>query len=304
MKIFYYQRPDRQPNFGDELNHWLWPQLRPDLFPVKASESEDTAVFVGTGTLLNNLLPAQTTSARKLIVFSTGAGYNQPLAEIPAHWTIHCVRGPLSAKKLGLPPEKAIADGGILVADLFSARSARQGCSFMPHIHYASDASDRWQQICQQANIRYIDPRWDIERVLKAISESEKLLAEAMHGAIVADALRVPWIPVITGPRIYTFKWKDWCASMNLPFRPSRMLPLTRYKRWGRGLRSGTTAARHWLGAAIEGPVTAVHYGLTGNDAAIARRLATLSQRRPYLSEEEIFQERLTRLQACLSGVC
>ena len=66
----------------------------------------------------------------------------------------------------------------------------------MPHIHNATAAAESWQRICQQANIRYIDPRWPIEEVLQAIGSSKLLLAEAMHGAITADALRIPWIPV------------------------------------------------------------------------------------------------------------
>lgn len=308
MKLFYYQRPDRQPNFGDDLNRWLWPQLRPNIFDEDASTT-----FIGTGTLLNNKLPERVAEANRLVIFGTGAGYEQPLKQLPPEWDIHCVRGPFSARLLGLPPEKAITDGGLLVAQVFTPSPESAGlsddeiapapatCSFMPHIHSANDAAEDWQRICQRANIRYIDPRWSVEKVLGAISSSELLLAEAMHGAIVADALRVPWIPVTTSPRIYTFKWQDWCASMKLPYLPHRLPPLAKYPRWGRGIRSGALAARHWLRAGLESVATTIPYALLADDCSISRRLKNIAKQRAYLSTEETFQERLEGLQTCFA---
>lgn len=300
MKLFYYQRGDRQPNFGDELNPWLWPKLRPDLFSQKGQGQADSAIFVGTGTLLNDRLPERVGANSRLIVFSTGAGYEQPLKQIPDRWQICCVRGPLSARKLGLPPEKAITDGGILIARVSAPSGSRQGCSFMPHIHSAAPAAESWQRICLQANIRYIDPRWPIEKVLQAIGTSELLLAEAMHGAIAADALRVPWMPVITTPRIYPFKWQDWCASMNVPYRPYRLPTLVDYPRWSRGIRSGLVAAQHWISATVESGLTATQYALYKNPAIIARRLSKIAKGQPFLSAEETFEARLESLQTRL----
>src|SRR5205814_2371845 len=46
------------------------------------------------------------------------------------------------------------------------------------------------------------------------------LVTEAMHGAVVADALRVPWIALRMYSKIDEFKWRDWCASLRLPYEP------------------------------------------------------------------------------------
>ena len=53
-----------------------------------------------------------------------------------------------------------------------------------------------------------------------------KIVAEAMHGAIVADALRVPWVPVQLSDRILNLKWWDWCRSLNMEYKPLRFPPV------------------------------------------------------------------------------
>ncbi|NEP19893.1 MAG: polysaccharide pyruvyl transferase family protein [Leptolyngbya sp. SIO4C1] len=291
MKLYYYQRRDRSANFGDELNPWLWPRLLPGCF-----DEDDATLFVGTGTLLNHLLPVRTASARRLIIFSTGAGYEKPLRQIPSHWQIICVRGPLSANRLGLPASSAIADGGLLIHRCFSPtgkKTARYG--LMPHVHHATYAQATWQQICQQLDIRYIDPRWPVEQVLTAISETELLLAEAMHGAIAADALRVPWIPILTSPRMLRFKWQDWCASMRLPYRPQVLAPLADYPRYGRGLRSGLCSAAHWSRYLKQ---TALSYPPSLQTSA--RLAQILSRPTPYLSQNSWLANRVEQLEAAL----
>ena len=322
MKLFYYQRQDKIPNFGDELNHWLWPQLQSHLF-----EREPETVFVGTGTLINSKLVERVQPAKKVVLFSTGAGYESPIASIPQNWEICCVRGPLSAQQLGLPAHKAIADGALLVSQLFPHSATtqtqstpqkqdaqkqdvqrqgtqKQNVSFMPHIHYANEGGEAWERICQRAGLRYIDPRWPVEKVLTAIASSERVLAEAMHGAIVADALRVPWIPIVTGPRIYGFKWQDWCASMELFYHPYHLPALKSYRRWGRGFRSGKLAAGHWLRALLEGPGSTPHYEIFGDEGAIAQRLANIAKQAPMLSEDRIFEQRVEQLQTSFAKLC
>ncbi len=244
MKLFYYKRPDGMSNFGDSLNPWLWNQLLPGVF-----DEDETAVFIGIGTLLNNLLRHRLSKARKIAVFSSGVGYETGLPAIDDAWEIYCLRGPLSAQKLSLPANLAVADGAILVRRLFKP----DGCkatrfAFMPHVHHANYGGASWKVICEQIGFGYIDPRWSIEQVLSAISQTEVLLAEAMHGAIVADALRVPWVPICTSSRILTFKWLDWCSSIDVEYQPRYVTPLVNvYPPMARGIRSSIRATLHWV---------------------------------------------------------
>lgn len=297
MKIFYYRRRDGQPNFGDELNTWLWPQLLPNFF-----DDDDSVQFIGTGTLLNHRLLERTTAAERLIIFSSGAGYEQPLTHIPPHWHIACVRGPLSASRLNLPHKKAIADGGILVRRCFFATGKKTSSyGFMPHIHHANFADGVWKTVCGQLGIRYIDPRWPIETVLQAISETEVLLAEAMHGAIVADALRTAWIPIVTSPRILSFKWQDWCASIDVPYRPWHLLPLPDYPKYARGLRSSLQTGCRWV---QWGQQTLVHQPTKLLSYSTADSLANvLKKGRPVLSTDTTLDRLTTQLEASLSSI-
>ena len=40
-----------------------------------------------------------------------------------------------------------------------------------------------------------------------------------MHGVILADTLRVPWIPIQPKVEIHRNKWFDWAESMDLSLR-------------------------------------------------------------------------------------
>ncbi len=129
------------------------------------------------------------------------------------------MRGPLSAKKLGVSETLAITDGALLVRDFFDYASYQKKYKFayMPH---HQPAGEGWALACQNLGFCYIDPGWSVEKILSLLAETEILLAEAMHGAIIANAFRVPWIPIGTSPKILSFKWEDWCASCGVEYKP------------------------------------------------------------------------------------
>ena len=71
-------------------------------------------------------------------------------------------------------------------------------------------------------------------------------MTEALHGAIVADALRVPWIAVKLFDHIIEFKWRDWCRSLGLNYSP---LLLTRLLSDSRPNWSADELANHLMRA-------------------------------------------------------
>jgi succinoglycan biosynthesis protein ExoV len=211
MKLYYYI--EKRGNFGDDLNPWLWPKLIPEII-----NDDDSEIFVGIGTLLNNNIPEK---PRK-IVFGSGAGYGSALPSVDEKWKFYCVRGPITAESLGLPRKYAITDSAALVSTVFRAKeSQRSGIAFIPH-HVSAWNLD-WERVCQEVGIRYIDPRKDVDTVLDQISRSSAIIAEAMHGAILADSLRIPWMPVVLYDHILQPKWQDWTRSLALEYAPIQL---------------------------------------------------------------------------------
>lgn len=207
MELLYYQDPIG--NFGDDLNPWLWPRLIPNFYEVRKE-----ILFLGIGTGLNQSVPA----SRFKVVFGTGVGYGK-LPLIDYGWKFFCVRGPLTANALRLDPKLAITDPAVLIKTIgLPKESKRFDLSFMPH-HRSAQWID-WRPYCETANVNYIDPGAGVYEVLSNINRSKVILTEALHGAVVADALRIPWIPVRFLNHILEFKWQDWCQSLGIEYKP------------------------------------------------------------------------------------
>jgi len=210
MKIYYLP----VDNFGDKLNLWLWPKLLPDFF-----DDEGDSLFVGIGSVLDGPIP----EAPLKVVLGAGTGYYPQQPVIDLKWEIYGVRGPLTAAALGIDPALAITDGAVLLRLLDRPDNpGHYSVSFMPHWENMDRSSD-WVDICGNADIHLIDPRLPVEEVLREIASSRTLLTEAMHGAIVADALRIPWAPIKTTENILEFKWLDWCRSLGMEYKALRL---------------------------------------------------------------------------------
>lgn len=206
MKLHMY---DHFSNYGDVLNRHIWP-----LYFGNFLNHDDSILMFGIGTLLGQKISHQGT----VIVCGSGCGYEPDLNAVK-DYKIFFVRGPNSASLLGLSPDSAITDPAILVDECFPPEPRRDRVVFMPHLE--TSRNPLWRRICSMAGIHYVDPMDDAKTISAHLSSARLVIAEAMHAAIVADAYRVPWIPVATSTRINQFKWNDWAASlyMQLNFR-------------------------------------------------------------------------------------
>ncbi len=208
MKLIYY--PGN--NFGDALNPIIFNHYLPNFF-----DNDDSTAFLGIGSILG--LVEDYTRAKNKIVFSSGFAYGT-VPEVDESYNIVCVRGPLTAKKLGLPDKLAVADGAILIRNIIKVNKIKEfDFSFMPH--WESELKFDWKKVCSETGVNYISPTKDPMYVIDQISKSKFVIAEAMHAAIISDSLRVPWAPVRIYGGINSFKWNDWCASMNLKYSPT-----------------------------------------------------------------------------------
>jgi len=216
MKPFYFSTTT---NFGDHMNSWLWAEI----IPEQLARNDDVRL-IGIGSILARDLDLV---AGRKVVFGTGSGYNSPpLPEQADGWDIRCVRGPLTAQLMGIEPQKAITDGAWLINQIprFSkVPQMKSGTVFVPH--WSSAVYGAWTEVCGEAGLTYVDPFWDCDTVFGEIAKAELVIAESLHAAIIADYYRTPWIPVASLDRILTFKWLDWCGSLNLEYNPYILPP-------------------------------------------------------------------------------
>ncbi len=82
--------------------------------------------------------------------------------------------------------------------------------------------------LAQDLGVTPISTNLEIGHFAAALQSCDAVICEAMHGAILAEAFRIPW----TGVRIQSarfegksnrFKWRDFMESLNIP--QSRMMP-------------------------------------------------------------------------------
>ncbi|WEZ85288.1 polysaccharide pyruvyl transferase family protein (plasmid) [Rhizobium sp. 32-5/1] len=217
MDPYYWE--SEHGNFGDDLNLWLWDFLIPGFRDVHPE-----TLLVGVGTVLNRaLLP----EGRHKLVLGSGFGYGSlPDMSNSAEWDIRCVRGPLTAQKVGVDAKLGIIDPAVMVAEMpeFKNLPKVHKKSFVPH--WESAIAGMWPAVCQMVGLNYIDPRGEARDVIRQIAQSELIVAESMHGAILADAFRVPWISVTTSSSINSFKWTDWAQTVGVTYRP-RHVPVS-----------------------------------------------------------------------------
>ena len=115
-------------------------------------------------------------------------------------------------------------DSAILLRETpLPEKAAGNDIAFMPHFQSATRGN--WEKACALAGITYLDPREDTQELLARIRGAKLLISEAMHGAIVADALRTPWIGIVPFIPLHRAKWADWAASLEIPLRRVQLRP-------------------------------------------------------------------------------
>lgn len=204
MQLYCWRGKTR--NFGDELNTLLWPRLLPNFF-----DGDPAELFLGIGSVLE---AGHDQAALKVVAGAGYGGYRAPPV-LDARWVVHWVRGPRTARVLGLPEACGLGDPAMLLSIPNGRLTSSVG--FMPH--FESLARGAWAEAAKAAGLVLIDPTGDPAAIIAAIANCRLLLSEAMHGAIVADAMRVPWIALRPLVSRHHAKWQDWADPLELQVR-------------------------------------------------------------------------------------
>lgn len=266
-------------NFGDDLNEVFWESIIGQ--PLETLGGNNT-YFLGIGTRLRRKnIPEN----KKIVVFGAGYGYETIPPKVNSDWDIRCVRGPLTADKLQISQDKVITDPAIMIALLYPSLEKKYKISFIPH-HLSID-EDNWKEVCESVNINYIDSTQNPDSVIKEINKSELVITESLHGAIIADSFRIPWIPIYTRSHFSTFKWDDWAASMNLKLKYTYIHPL-----FNKDVRNKSSFLRYAIRKI---------YGFSFAKNIAKKELIKCSEISPYLSSDDFFNTRLNEMQLCIS---
>lgn len=208
-------------NVGDDLNDWLWPKIFGEQF---LTNQPDTA-FLGIGSILirdSDFVKQANTFSRK-IIFGTGVRSINEFIELDESWDLYFLRGPFGSLKLKNDPSNFISDGAYFIMLLdeyqqYLKTPKKYPISFIPYFQ-SIDIID-WKKICDVLGWHLILPTEDVESFISQVAASEQVISEAMHGAIFADILRVPWkrfrfyAHIYEGEQVSEFKWNDWLFSI------------------------------------------------------------------------------------------
>jgi succinoglycan biosynthesis protein ExoV len=234
--LLLYRWRGEARNFGDELNTLLWPNLLPNLL-----DEDPGTLLLGIGSVLD---ARHDSTVTKVVAGAGYGGYAQP-ATLDESWVIHWVRGPRTARRLRLSPACGLGDPAMLLPLAGLGRpyggksNGKRSVGFMPH--FESLARGAWAEAATLAGVDLIDPRDDPIAVIAAIANCRVLVSEAMHGVIVADALRIPWVALLPLAPIHRPKWQDWAEVLELQveFQPGCASSLTEW------LHASRLSARH-----------------------------------------------------------
>lgn len=164
--------------------------------------------------------------------FVLGTGVLYPDSRLHLHtgsMTILGVRGPLTAD-LCPPGDYVLGDPGLLADELVESGGKRWDLGVVPHwTDTGLAANEQWYG---DWTTRVIHPDEDPLDVVRAIASCHKIVTSSLHGMIVADANSIPR-RVVSSMGTMTegamFKFRDYSASLDMPFEPDKTVLADRY---------------------------------------------------------------------------
>lgn len=215
MEVFYHR--DVRGNFGDDLNQTFFDEVCPNY------RSAPYEKMYGIGTLLNNAHGL----IKNTLIF--GSGYGQGRApDIDLKTTrILGIRGPVTAKALNIDPETyVIGDPALYLPKIpsFNTSTLKKG-SIVICVHHRT--AEEWNLPSDSINdVYFLDPgAHSVNDYISIIRHADLVLAEAMHGAIVAMAYRIPFVRVKFLGKLDDTKWDDTLLSVGAKPKTPVQLP-------------------------------------------------------------------------------
>jgi hypothetical protein len=217
MDLHYHK--DWRGNFGDDLNLPFFNFVAPELGHIKS-----TRKLYGIGTLLNNVHGP----IANAIIFGSGFGYGRDVEWDRESVSVLGVRGPITARALGIPAELVIGDPALYlpkIQPLLLGSAQGRGQVLVATHHRTNEMWDLRGE--QEDGFFFLDPGMvSIADYVASIRSAPLVLTESLHGAIVASAFGVPFIPISLRTQLEPTKWADFAQSVALESLTVARMPL------------------------------------------------------------------------------
>lgn len=216
--LYWWEPPRRSKhgfirNFGDELNPWLFEQIKG--FAPQRAKATHYGKTLAIGSILKIGCPGD-------IVWGSGLNGkllddqgNISLPPQPEKMDFRAVRGPLTRDLLlraGADVPPIYGDPALLLSQFIPKRpnSERRGTLVLPHY---SDFIATQLAMPDDPNIRLLRVDAPPLEIVEAINGSERVLTTALHGIIASEALQVPVTFFRMGSIEALFKYEDYFAG-------------------------------------------------------------------------------------------
>lgn len=214
--MIYEWRPNVDThNFGDYLGKLLIPgDIRNDF------DNREDLLLLPIGSVINNAVMEHAEWLGKKAVF-LNCGWDGSFLkpELVRKSTFIGCRGPLTQRELARYDVRVsiTGDPGYGVSDFQSQNFPKTGVLLVPHgtdeISFESTPPDGVSEILSP----FVKDELELFELVRKISNAEFVLAGAMHAAITAHALNVPfglYKSPTEGFVDHPLKWRDWLASV------------------------------------------------------------------------------------------
>jgi len=219
LRVYHFRRQVGTKNFGDDLS--------PGFVSAVLDEDVEYAVpiaaqLMGAGSILDywsnrqrkfrRTLSDMIRRAHPLAIWGSGLILETRLF-LP-NLDVLAVRGPLTAKCMGLTGDYTYGDPGLLASEIRPAASKTGRIGIVPH--YLDKSHEALEPFRDDSRFTMIDVETPWEDVLSAISSCDMILSSSLHGLIVADSYGIPNIRLRFTDRIVggDFKFLDYGYSV------------------------------------------------------------------------------------------
>jgi hypothetical protein len=212
------------PNFGDAIA----PLLLQRFAEIKTVEWDTIshASIASVGSIIEHIPPLWDG-----YILGSGRLYEDSRIHLHTNTaTILAVRGPLTAR--GLKGDFALGDPGLLANELVDTPEKEYDLGIIPHWQDTELAERFINLIPRTSTYKVINHADDPLEVIRQIGSCRRVVTSSLHGMIIADSFSIPRRVEVCEKMNKDgngFKFRDYSASINCPFKPGVMQTPSRF---------------------------------------------------------------------------